>query len=300
LQDVIILIKNCKMKKITFLIVLFLFVGIASSAQVTLGLGQVDNFEDGTVQGWIEGGSSPNPPTNQSTGGPNGVGDHFLQNISSGSGGAGSRMIMFNQTQWQGNYISAGITFIHASVRNSSASATLHLRCVFILGTAMSGTAYASTIAVDVAAGSGWQQVTFPISISDMTLVQATDTYSNTMTGVNIFRILSSASPSIVGDKIAATLDIDDIQASDNVLAVPNLELQNAIVLHPNPSFDMLSISTNLGYQIKSINVFDMLGKLVLSNNTSSTIDISKLTSGQYVVKVITNKGVITKKIVKN
>lgn len=71
-----------------------------SFAQVTAG--QVDDFEDGTVQGWMEGAISPNPPTNIATGGPAGAGDNFLQNISviPVSGTVGRRMAMFNTAQW--------------------------------------------------------------------------------------------------------------------------------------------------------------------------------------------------------
>ena len=88
-----------------FLVVLGLLITPASV--FAIGFGQTDDFEDGTVQGWVEGAPSPNMPTNVSDGGPLGVGDNYLKNISSGGFGAGSRLVMFNQSQWQNGYLAA-------------------------------------------------------------------------------------------------------------------------------------------------------------------------------------------------
>ncbi|PWB73274.1 MAG: hypothetical protein C3F15_10055, partial [Holophagae bacterium] len=68
---------------------------------------QVDDFEDGTTMGWEEGAPSPNPPVNVADGGPGGAGDAYLENTSSGGTGAGSRMVMFNNAQWTGDYVAA-------------------------------------------------------------------------------------------------------------------------------------------------------------------------------------------------
>ena len=112
------------------------------SGAVTLG--QVDDFEDGTVMGWTEGLFSPNPPTNQPSGGPAGLGDNYLLNLSSGGLGAGSRLVMFNQTQWAGNYLAAGVTRIDLQMANFGAT-TLQMRIAI---ENVLGTRYASTTAV--------------------------------------------------------------------------------------------------------------------------------------------------------
>ena len=69
--------------------VIFSLIGVLiSGAALAIGAGQVDDFEDGTVQGWSEGGPSPNPPVNIATGGPDGADDNYLRNAASGGGGS--------------------------------------------------------------------------------------------------------------------------------------------------------------------------------------------------------------------
>ena len=77
--------------QIGFLVVLGLF-SQASGAVI----GQVDNFEDGTTQGWVVGllgAPSPAPPQNIPNGGPLGAGDNYLQLTSVGGSGAGNRLV---------------------------------------------------------------------------------------------------------------------------------------------------------------------------------------------------------------
>ena len=114
--------------------VLFLF-SILISISVFVSqvvAGQIDDFENGTVQSWSEGGglsTSPNPPVNISTGGPNGANDNFLRNVSSGGFGAGSRMVMFNQNQWTGNY--TGQKIVAIKFKAKAITNSLNLRIAF-------------------------------------------------------------------------------------------------------------------------------------------------------------------------
>jgi hypothetical protein len=70
---------------------------------------QVDDFEDGTTQGWIVNllGMAPPPPgalpINVPTGGPGGLGDNFLRLASLGGNGPGSRLVVINLApRWTG------------------------------------------------------------------------------------------------------------------------------------------------------------------------------------------------------
>lgn len=68
----------------------------------------------------------------------------------------------------------------------------------------------------------------------------------------------------------------------------------------PNPVVDELNVSANS--PIKSVEVFDILGKKVLSfkpNNTSSALNISQLRGGIYIVKVRIDDKMGTYKIIK-
>lgn len=178
------------------------------SGAVTLG--QVDDFEDGTVMGWTEGAVSPNPPTNQFSGGPAGAGDNYLRNISSGGGGAGSRLVMFNQARWAGDYPAAGVTGIEFQMANFGAT-TLHLR-IAIQGASFT-TWYASTTAVALPADGVWYSASFGLTTSDLTNVGGLASLADVLVSVDTLRILSaSAGPNWQGDAIAAILGIDNIQ----------------------------------------------------------------------------------------
>ena len=110
------------------------FLAAPSVAAASVVAGQVDDYEDGTVQNWT--GSFVGQPTNVATGGPAGVGDNYLQVISTGGAGPGSKLATFNDNgQWAGDYIAAGVTSIQVDMRNFSASgADLEMRFLIPFG----------------------------------------------------------------------------------------------------------------------------------------------------------------------
>jgi hypothetical protein len=70
--------------------------------------------------------------------------------------------------------------------------------------------------------------------------------------------------------------------------------------IYPNPAKDVLTVYCS--DKISSVEVFNLLGQQVYMakvGKASTTIDISSLAKGNYVVKLYTDKGVTTKKIVK-
>ena len=79
--------------------------------------------------------------------------------------------------------------------------------------------------------------------------------------------------------------------------ATPEL---NAISIYPNPTMGKLRI-TNSKLRIKDIQIFNVTGnKIPLSvEKAGDEIDISHLPAGTYFVQVTTEKGIVTKKIVK-
>ena len=176
-----------------------------SSAQV---VGQIDDFEDATTQGWREGGASGNPPTN-ALGGPDGVDDNYLSDDSDGSAFAGGKMAVFNTAQWTGDFMTPGITRIRAHAR-AVAGPTLNLRVGFQSGFRQ---LFVSSTAISVPNDGNWHEVTFPIESTDLSMVEGTSTYSQVMSAVNQMRFISRASLGWAGDQIVATMGLDNIQA---------------------------------------------------------------------------------------
>ena len=73
-------------------------------------------------------------------------------------------------------------------------------------------------------------------------------------------------------------------------------ELENSISIFPNPTHEYINISTAL--QLDKVELYDLLGKRVLDTLETSQIKINHLQTGIYLVKVYTEKGTMTKKVV--
>lgn len=173
-------------------------------------LHQVDNFQGGTTMGWTEGISSPNPPVNLADAGAAGVGDHVLQNVASGGGGAGSKMVMSNSdSRWTGDYLTAGITGVSLFLANSGAT-PLDIRLGFTDGSTRIG----STTAYTLPADSTWYTTLFDVSPGAMSVISGPGSFTDVMGSVTTFRILDATSgPSWRGDSVAGDLRVDNIQA---------------------------------------------------------------------------------------
>lgn len=151
--------------------------------------------------------------------------------------------------------------------------------------------------------------------------VTITGIYSTTYTGSNTW-IASSGSTTIPSgadvtlDANPATngyvlLDVGfETQANSTFLAIVQspcslgtniVENTNAISVFPNP------IVTNLNIQAKSkinkVDIYDANTKIIYSNsfeNELVTIDFQNLPQGLYLIKVDTEDGIYTQKIIKN
>ena len=172
-----------------------------------------DNFQDGTTQGWIEGVPSPNEPVNVASGGPSGSVDSYLRNVSTGGGGSGSAMVMFNTSTWTGDWIATEVTSISAHMANFGAT-DLHMR-IAIEGD--DTTRWGSTDAVMLPADGQWYEVSFQLSVG-MSPISGTATLGQVLGSVNAFRILSAQTgPSWQGDRIAGDLGVDNLRANPEV-----------------------------------------------------------------------------------
>jgi hypothetical protein len=243
-----------------FICILLFSIPLSLTAQVAVN--QTDNFQDGTLHGWTTGAPNPNPPTNVSSNGPAGASDKYMRVTSSGSSGAGGRLVVRNLIQWIGNYTSAGVTSISMNVKNEGSTA-LQLR-VALIGSAGNGV---STTAVSLPVGSGWTSVSFPITADALTGTNI----ASTLTNVTELRLLYASTPNTKGDIIAAQLGVDDITAvgSTNAVASGLSSLPEEFALlqnYPNP----FNPTTAISFQLSAVSdvtleVFDVTGKKVAS-----------------------------------
>jgi hypothetical protein len=167
--------------------------------------GQQDDFTSG-LNGWAQGA--------QALGGPGGGSDGFLLLTSNGGVGQGSRLVSYNTIQWSGDYLAAGVDAIGLFVNNLGA-ADLHVRLAFgdNLAPLLGGTWYVTSASVALPAGSGWQLAVFDLGSADLQSVQGPDSYTQLMSDVATFRVLSAQTPSALGDPIPAVLGVDRLVA---------------------------------------------------------------------------------------
>ena len=84
------------------------------------------------------------------------------------------------------------------------------------------------------------------------------------------------------------------------VLKVNDFEFGTHFTLYPNPVKDVLNLQSKDNTAINSIEIYNILGQVVLAvPNAISTVDVSKLQSGNYFVKVNTDLGVSNTKFIK-
>jgi hypothetical protein len=169
---------------------------------------QVDNFEDGTTQGWGSGSPNPNPPANINTGGPTGNDDNYLRVTSNGGSGAGSRLVVINSNQWTGNYAGAGVKSISMQIKNFG-STTLSMRIALI---GDGGEAW-SMNPIILAPSTNWQPIVFSVQPADLTGAPILDSLLRILNNVYSFRILHSVAGGIRGDVVNAQIGLDNITA---------------------------------------------------------------------------------------
>lgn len=90
-------------------------------------------------------------------------------------------------------------------------------------------------------------------------------------------------------------LIFDDLTVAAGQNAINDVNDIN-VALYPNPTTSKLNITAE---GIQEINVLDINGRVVMTANNTNVIDMSELSNGCYFVRVITNEGVSTQKIVK-
>ena len=171
-------------------------------------LGQLDDFQNGTLQNWTGGtGSGGTAPINVSTGGPDGTGDRYLQ-ISANDTHLGTN----NTVQWSGNYTAAQVTRLIFHLNNTGAN-PLALR-ISVHGP---GGTFATTNETVLPPGSGWVAVEFGLDAASLTQTAGFGTLAQTLANVSTLLIRHDPDPispfMVDGDPVSGTLGIDNVRA---------------------------------------------------------------------------------------
>jgi len=85
-------------------------------------------------------------------------------------------------------------------------------------------------------------------------------------------------------------------------LSTQDFDFASYFTLYPNPAKSVLNISSKESIELKSISIYNTLGQLVLvvtNADKVSKIDVSSLTSGNYFIKINSDKGSSNARFVK-
>lgn len=203
-----------------------IFCLLLSGTARAISVGQMDNFEDGTLQGWQMGISTVTAShmTNIADGGPDGIGDSYLEvTADSTLRFGGNRLTFFNQMQWTGDYRASGITAISMDLKNISSSEILNLRLAIDGGfgpsTNVTGGIFATAASISLDSDSGWTRAVFSLLPGDLVSVSSPGGHTTgndvtaTLANVKELRLLNSATPDWNGLRVTGTLGIDNIHA---------------------------------------------------------------------------------------
>jgi hypothetical protein len=200
---------------------------LQSNLAPAVSTAQIDDFTDGTRQGWEMGVTdiTATHMTNIADGGPAGAGDSFLEVRADGTAVAGGRLTFFNQAHWTGDYLGAGVISIAMDLKNFSSSDTLNIRLAIEGGFldpnntgVFVGGLYATSASVKLDSGSGWTRVVFSLLPADLVPINGRSGVAGNdvlaaLGNVLELRLLNSASPDWTGPPVTATLGVDNIRA---------------------------------------------------------------------------------------
>jgi hypothetical protein len=209
------------MKVLRWLLGILLLAGLLLQPAVgaAVVLGQIDTFQDGTLQNWdagLGGIEPPFPPIVIPDGGPLGAGDAFMQ--ITGIGGLpnpGSRISVANRDlQWSGNYLAAGVNVITLSLKNTGATG---LVVRLSIGDVAVGSLPPLNIAVTkdsvvLPTGGGWVAATFHITPGKM--AAARGNVQAALTNAGELRIIHNPNPTFPPPTAAGQLGVDNVKAS--------------------------------------------------------------------------------------
>jgi hypothetical protein len=84
------------------------------------------------------------------------------------------------------------------------------------------------------------------------------------------------------------------------LLRNPDFAFSDYFTLHPNPVKNMLNIQAKDTIEMQSISIYNLLGQLVrVTTGNVDSIDVSDLKTGNYLIKVYSDKGLSTSKFIK-
>ncbi|NDI98767.1 T9SS type A sorting domain-containing protein [Flavobacterium sp. LaA7.5] len=131
------------------------------------------------------------------------------------------------------------------------------------------------------------------------TYVERTVTYTPTASGIYYFGFHNNSAATAA----AASLILETVTITGATLDIPQVTTSNFAV-YPNPANDVINITNADNALLNNVQIVDLNGRTVKSvkfdGATEAQINVSDLASGLYIMNIASDKGTVSKKIVKN
>jgi len=131
------------------------------------------------------------------------------------------------------------------------------------------------------------------INLSDAKIIDPADFYGFGLTSWFPISLIPGGNTN--GKALAFTI------TGDNNAAVAGIDPLKQVSLFPNPVSDKLQIQVPPSIELKSVAVYDLMGKQYQFNQSiDKVLDFSRMATGVYILEIETNMGNLTKKLIKN
>ncbi len=247
-------------------------------------------FDSGTFEEWT---NSDGSITNLSLEDRN---PYSFKKSCDGSNTVNGEMSIRNLSYFQDNYVSDDAATIYMEVKNNNPF-DIHLRLGFAN---YEGSKIVTTEPVIVPANTDtWDSwIEFPIWPGVFTLIKGTNSITEVLSQAFELSIIHNPDISFNGAYENGNLEIDTV---GTLYLLDAGDFKNQLVsIYPVPTKDVLYIKSN-NSKIDRLEIYDSLGRMKkIEASNLHEIDLSAFSNGVYFLKIISAKGVQTKKIIKN
>ena len=247
-------------------------------------------FESGTLEGWTNAdGSITNLSIEE--GGSNE--ELYLRKSCDGTNSVNGEMAIKNPLYFQDNYMDGGAARIELEVKNDN-SFDLNLRLGF---TDYEGSKIVFTNPIVIPPATGWHLVTFDTDPSLFTSIEGPNSIAEVLFDTFEMWFIHNEDISFNGAYENGHLEIDNV----GTLYLGTEDFQNeSVSIYPIPTKNMVYIETNHS-KIDRLEIYDSLGRMQnIEFSNLSEIDLSSFSNGLYFLKIYSETGVLTKKIIKS
>ncbi|SRX52377.1 T9SS type A sorting domain-containing protein [Aequorivita sp. CIP111184] len=249
-------------------------------------------FETQTFEDWMNSDGSVTNLSIEQPGAPN-YGTYYLRKNCDGTNTVNGEMALKNPTYFNADY-SDGSGTIAFRVKNDNAF-DLYIRSGF---TDNSGTKIVQTTPVIVTSSPGnWQSVYFSVWQGYYTLIEGPNTINEVLSEPAEMWIIHNEEIAFNGEYENGNFEIDNFEGY--FLGTEDFK-KDAVSVYPVPTKDKVYIKTTSS-KINRIEVYDLLGrKKNIQQANFNEVNVSTLSAGVYLLKIICDSGIQTKKIIKS